>query len=197
MLVKEELTTYYPIPTMTTCYIHLNCTRDTFIWCLDWREVCDGKVDCWPKPVDEENCEQLEENECVSNEYRCFNGQCIPDIFLNDDALNPDCLDRTDEDLFHSLRYPSYCQNILYNQGYLSAGDPALRCADIACAHWSGEAMFTGGSICGGSVWRSHPIETFDRHLFSITSNAHISQECWATMVCHVQATSRVFLVSI
>jgi hypothetical protein len=36
-------------------------------------------------------------NECQENEYRCRNGQCIPDDFVQDDYYTPDCLDTTDE----------------------------------------------------------------------------------------------------
>lgn len=50
-----------------SCYIHLPCDRagdrsqlpDA---CLDWREICDGKVDCLDGGCDEEQCWQLETN---------------------------------------------------------------------------------------------------------------------------------------
>lgn len=81
-----------------TCYIHLKCIRGSSLVCLDWREVCDGKVDCLNGGPDEENCFPLEINECNKNEYRCHNGmQCIPLKFLHDFQNNPDCIDRTDE----------------------------------------------------------------------------------------------------
>lgn len=32
--------------------------------CLDWREICDGKVDCPDGGKDKEQCWQLEINEC-------------------------------------------------------------------------------------------------------------------------------------
>ncbi|CAF4785517.1 unnamed protein product, partial [Rotaria socialis] len=65
--------------------------------CLDWSEICDGKIDCIDGGRDEENCWQLEINECGNDEYRCVNGQCIPKRFFHDDPSIPDCLDRTDE----------------------------------------------------------------------------------------------------
>jgi hypothetical protein len=67
-------------PTMT-CYMHLRC--QSFLLCLDWREICDGKRDC-VDGSDESSCYQLEINECNHNEYRCYNGQCIPKEFLSD-----------------------------------------------------------------------------------------------------------------
>ncbi|CAF1642342.1 unnamed protein product, partial [Didymodactylos carnosus] len=32
--------------TNLTCYIHLQCDRGPPPMCLDWREVCDGRIDC-------------------------------------------------------------------------------------------------------------------------------------------------------
>jgi hypothetical protein len=88
-----------------TCYKHLQCDRvgdrgQTPGACLDWREVCDGKVDCIDDGHDEELCWQLEINNCDDNtEFRCHNGLCIPLAFLHDDEINADCLDRSDEQL--------------------------------------------------------------------------------------------------
>ncbi|CAF3407239.1 unnamed protein product [Rotaria socialis] len=87
---RSELTTL-------TCYIHLQCNRGAIMACLDWSEICDGKIDCIDGGRDEENCWQLEINECGNDEYRCLNGQCIPKRFFHDDPSTPDCLDRTDE----------------------------------------------------------------------------------------------------
>ncbi|CAF4624874.1 unnamed protein product, partial [Rotaria sp. Silwood2] len=167
---------------MTTCYEHLNCTRDELPWCLDWREICDGKIDCWPIPVDEHNCEMLEENECGPDEYRCFNGQCIPGIFLSDDIFSPDCIDRSDEDLHPSVGYLNHC----------NMGDPGMRCTDITYPHWS----YNGGPCCNPSCGigscRAHLVTTFERSLLSYDANTHITEKCWATMICLVQATERV-----
>jgi hypothetical protein len=80
-----------------TCYHHLQCDRGLFPTCLDWSEICDGKIDCHDGGLDEEQCWQLEMNECQDNEYRCTNGQCIPQSFYLDDYLTPDCLDESDE----------------------------------------------------------------------------------------------------
>jgi hypothetical protein len=104
--------------TQITCYIHLNCT--TNFRCLDWREICDGKIDCIDES-DEWNCWQLEMNECVKNEYRCRNGQCIPDKFYHDVPLNPDCLDGTDE-RHKDSHYPYFC-----------SWDPTFRCEERTC----------------------------------------------------------------
>jgi hypothetical protein len=93
-----------------SCYMHLQCDRagdhgQRSGACLDWREVCDGKVDCLDGGHDEEQCWQLEINECDNEtEFRCHIGLCIPLDFLNDDLGNADCLDQSDEG-FAGIKY--------------------------------------------------------------------------------------------
>ena len=84
--------------TSGTCYRFLTgCNRGLWPLCIDWREICDGKIDCINEK-DEEFCDQLEMNQCNDNEYRChYGGQCIPKSFLRDDRLSIDCLDGSDE----------------------------------------------------------------------------------------------------
>lgn len=77
-----------------TCYEHLHC--ETFSFCLDWREICDRKLDCLDGS-DERNCWKLEINQCSDDEFRCSNGLCIPMMFFRDNIRQPDCLDRSDE----------------------------------------------------------------------------------------------------
>jgi hypothetical protein len=111
----------------------MNCNRvsdhgKTEGACLDWREICDGKVDCINGGHDEEQCWQLEINECDSQtEFRCHNGLCIQLNFLNDDEKNADCLDRTDE----HVPYDSF--NFMLGFAYRDISchmDPASRCED-------------------------------------------------------------------
>jgi hypothetical protein len=69
--------------------------------CLDWSEICDGKVDCIDG-VDEKDCWSLITNECK-------NGQCIPKIFLVDDLHSFECLDRSSKHLMPpTLLYYTY-----------------------------------------------------------------------------------------
>ncbi|CAF4602833.1 unnamed protein product [Rotaria sp. Silwood1] len=184
-LVKEVLTKTHPVSSSTTCYLHLNCTRDQMSWCLDWREICDGKVDCWPIPVDEQNCEKLKENEYGPNEYRCFNGQCIPDTFLSDNVFTPDCLDRTDEDSLEGTLYPKNCDK----------GDPAFRCTDITYPYWTHSSLSCCNPSCGRDSCRAHLFETFEHNLLSYNANTHITEECWVVMICLAQATRRISFV--
>jgi hypothetical protein len=45
---------YHPIN--LTCYIDLECNRGPDPSCLDWSEICDGKIDCLDGGFDEEHC---------------------------------------------------------------------------------------------------------------------------------------------
>ncbi|CAF5026605.1 unnamed protein product, partial [Rotaria sp. Silwood1] len=104
------------IYTNLSCDTYMQCDG-AFSACLDWREICDGKVDCTDGDIDEQHCDRLEVNECKENEYRCHNGQCIPEEFWRDGTANPECLDGTDEIM--GYLYPLLCY-----------GDPAFRCED-------------------------------------------------------------------
>ncbi|CAF3602955.1 unnamed protein product, partial [Rotaria socialis] len=181
-IVKEVLIKAHSVSSSTTCFLHLNCTHDELSWCLDWREICDGKFDCWPIPVDEQNCEQLEENECGPNEYRCFNGQCIPEIFLADNVFTPDCIDRTDKDFFQATQYSQNCKK----------GDPAFRCTEITHSHWVTSGQYCCEFSCGFDSCRAYVLEAFERGLLSYSANTHLTQKCWATMICLVQVTQRI-----
>ena len=107
----EMKTSFFLEAQKISCYIHLQCDRagdrgQTPGACLDWREVCDGKVDCLDGGHDEEQCWQLEINECDNQtEFRCHIGLCIPLDFLNDDPHNADCLDQSDEGFTGVLDY--------------------------------------------------------------------------------------------
>ncbi|CAF4306657.1 unnamed protein product, partial [Adineta steineri] len=76
-----------------TCYILLECDRGGPSICLDWREICDGRMDCLNDGIDETGCFNLEINECNDNEYRCHNGLCIPKIFLEMEFADAQCFD--------------------------------------------------------------------------------------------------------
>ncbi|CAF1524972.1 unnamed protein product, partial [Adineta steineri] len=46
--------------------------------------------------VDESQCFELEINECNGNECRCYNGNCIPKMLLDESFQVAACLDRSD-----------------------------------------------------------------------------------------------------
>ncbi|CAF5019283.1 unnamed protein product, partial [Rotaria sp. Silwood1] len=106
-----------------TCYNHIKCDRGGGMnFCLDWREICDGSIDCL-NGLDEANCSQLEENQCDENQFRCQNGfQCIPKMFVADDVFDADCLDRSDEK-HKTYKFPTErCPT-----------NPAFRCEESLC----------------------------------------------------------------
>ncbi|CAF1140302.1 unnamed protein product [Adineta ricciae] len=79
------------LPCTGVCYGFIeSCNNESWPSCLDWREICDEKVDCL-------DGEELEWNECNENEYRCHNGQCIPMEFAWESLSSVDCLDGSDE----------------------------------------------------------------------------------------------------
>ncbi|CAF1486415.1 unnamed protein product [Adineta ricciae] len=88
-----------------TCYTHLTCEYRIKSSCLDWTEVCDGKIDCLNNGIDEKHCRQLEINQCQDDEYQCNNGQCIPLEFYKELTFRRHCLDNSDGTYDIALHY--------------------------------------------------------------------------------------------
>ncbi|CAF1623962.1 unnamed protein product [Adineta ricciae] len=152
-----------------TCYILLECDRGGAFLCLDWREICDGRIDCLNGGVDEADCFELETNECKSDEYRCHNGQCIPEYYWKDAQFSPTCLDYSD--FSNKISCPN--QNLtvyLFNceENICPAGQNKFSCGDGEC------------------------VDDFDecingKHLMlykSLTIQGNLSYPCWLAMVC-------------
>jgi hypothetical protein len=53
-ITRDFYRTYEYYPTNFTCYTHLQCNRGPSPACLDWREICDGQIDCLNGGIDEE-----------------------------------------------------------------------------------------------------------------------------------------------
>jgi hypothetical protein len=122
--------------TQLPCYTHLRCDLGGSLLCLDWREVCDGLVDCLDGGLDEAFCFEMEINECEEHEYRCHNGLCIAGEFWEDGLGSADCLDRSDES--DDVEYPKFCFR-----------DPTFRCEEHLCRiNWYGFAC-GDGQTCG------------------------------------------------
>jgi hypothetical protein len=105
-----------------SCYVHLECNRGPSPLCLDWREICDGKVDCLDGGEDEKHCYELETSQCAENEYQCRNGMCVDEAFLLDDHapyVSPECLDWTDE--------------VLYERNEICRKNATFACEDTIC----------------------------------------------------------------
>ncbi|UJR19804.1 hypothetical protein I4U23_022937 [Adineta vaga] len=156
---------YYQIYTYRsmnfTCYTHLKCYRGYSPACLDWSEICDGKVDCLDGPFDEEYCWQLEINQCQTDEYQCANGQCIPQLFFRDNSNNPDCLDKSDE-IYKPHHQFEEC----------STSEPTFGCEDITCKH----TPLT--SSCDARR------NDFLRDSMYSTKDNTIDDQCWIAMKC-------------
>ncbi|CAF1199732.1 unnamed protein product [Adineta ricciae] len=103
----------------------MDCEECNSVICLDWREICDGKIDC-SNGLDEYHCYNLEKNECnPDSEYRYSNGQCIDKILYRNHYY--DCMDDSDETVFlskscnffdplmHCENYP--CHSLLFSCG--------------------------------------------------------------------------------
>jgi hypothetical protein len=149
-------------------YTLLKCDRGPYPACLDWSEICDGKVDCLDGAYDEEHCWELEINECKDNEYRCLNGQCIPQSFYRDRSSGSECIDRSDEVAFMS-ESPSICS---------VATLPAFFCEDTTCEY----------SPSTSSCMRARD----DLLIEAMYSNkdSSVSQDCWEALKCTVKAPS-------
>jgi len=165
-----DLSSFRSIP--MPCYILVECHRYGQLWCLDWREICDGNIDCFDEQTDEEFCFEMEMNECTDDEYRCHNGLCISEDLWEDGFGDTDCLDRSD-----LVTKPSYI--------FSCYQDPTFRCEEHACKR------NTFSFPCGDGQC----VSKFDRcangrHLVLIDSmsiQSNLTDECWLAMICHTK----------
>ena len=154
-------------PKNLTCYTHLKCNRGSTLACLDWTEICDGEIDCLNDGIDEENCWQLEINECGENEYRCDSGQCIHEKFLDDDNVNSyECLDRSDEqyDIDNPIEF-NRGESIFFNE-------------DITCSLRNLVSYMKLTSSCISARRR-----LLNEIMFLDTPDS-LSEECWFAFKC-------------
>ncbi|CAF0858500.1 unnamed protein product [Rotaria sordida] len=151
------------------CYIHIKCDRGGTYLCLDWREICNGRIDCMDEGLDEAFCFDMELNECKENEYRCQNGLCIPEEFWENGFGDADCLDRSDE--FADVSYPYNCFR-----------DPTFRCEEHTCrTNW--HHFPCGDGQCVQTFNKCHS----GRHLLLIQSiliQGNLSDNCSIAMMC-------------
>ncbi|CAF1198896.1 unnamed protein product [Adineta steineri] len=167
-MIHEYYQLYYSFnPTNLTCYTHVKCNRGYSPACLDWTEICDGKVDCLDGEYDEEHCWELEFNECKSNEYQCNIGLCIPNEFIEDDKTNFDCIDGSDEPVKE-----------IASSGEYFPDEPAFGRDDMICG-----ATF----VTSPCLFRREVI--LMESMFSIKDN-NVTDECWSAYKCYFAITT-------
>ncbi|CAF5208311.1 unnamed protein product, partial [Rotaria magnacalcarata] len=152
----------------TSCYVLLKCYRNGEPWCLDWREVCNGVVDCFDDGLDEESCFELEMNECSENEFRCRNGLCIDASLWEQGEGDADCLDQSDQH-FEGFDSKNCFQDVTF------------RCEEHTCT--SATMLPCGDGQCYGTL----QVCNNGRHkLFTnvITAQGNLTERCWIAMVC-------------
>ena len=157
-------------PTTFTCYEHLTCHRGPAPTCLDWSEICDGKVDCADGDRDEAECWRLEVNECEEDEYRCLNGQCIHRRFHFDETKLIECVDSSDEG--YGSHHGTNCDS----------NEPIMDCEDTVCLHYQSLSELPVANTCGHNRRR-----LFAETLFSVQP-AHLSDACWLALICRASS---------
>ncbi|CAF1447441.1 unnamed protein product, partial [Didymodactylos carnosus] len=88
-----------------------------------WRQICNGIIDCFNNSLDEENCLELELNECDNQtEYRCQNGMYIPKSFSFDTRIS-DCMYGSDEQFMDGLNDNYYKKISVDSEEYTDLTD--------------------------------------------------------------------------
>ncbi|CAF4405271.1 unnamed protein product, partial [Adineta steineri] len=107
----------------------------------------------------------LQINQCEENEYRCGNGQCIPDIFYHDSQDSFDCVDRTDE--YTNWILPFY--NLI--------NEPTFTTEDIICKKdIERRASFTSSCV-------NNRNDLILKNMFLSKPN-FVSDDCWFAFRC-------------
>ncbi|CAF3050057.1 unnamed protein product [Rotaria socialis] len=152
------------------CYEGIKCNSTI---CLDWRQICDGFMDCENGEDEFEDCFSIEINKCKENEYRCFNGMCIPQSFFID--FSYDCGDMADEefDIDEIIIKTSECYQSL------------MTFCDFSQSRWN---LFSCGDgeyapIEGYDLLCVNERDSFYRRNLSLSS-LYDNNQCWFLMLC-------------
>ena len=131
-----------------TCYIHMKCNRGSSLICLDWREICDGKIDCLDEGEDEKHCLELSMNKCDSDEYQCRNGMCINEDFLLDSftssGLDTECLDGSDEPVIRFGNHRCHKPSRFECEDTMCQISDHFTCGNGECRSWPIPSMASG-----------------------------------------------------
>ena len=171
-MIHISYNTLSPLPKSLTCYTHLQCDLGLTSRCLDWSEICDGKIDCLDG-IDEKNCEVLLTNQCKDDEYRCDNGQCISSTFVKDSIESYECLDRSDE------------PNSLLLLNPFGNNEPRFVNEDIVCS-WRKNHTEDGSKISPLSSSCNHQRhKTIKQAILSTELDSTITNDCFVAIKCH------------
>ena len=173
---------------LLTCYEGLRCHS---MICLDWRQICDGSINCNGGEDEPEECRLLETNECMHDEHRCRSGMCIPRTFLIDFSF--DCMDLSDEtETYKNWPTDTSCYSTptltcdfrLCSVGYFS-------CGDGQCVHLP-SASYTPSCQNFRDVFLRQSLIMSTTQNVSNTLN-NISSECRHLMMC-LSTTNQLYI---
>ena len=136
-------------------------------------------------------------NDCDDKtEYRCQNGLCIPLAFLQDDEMNPDCLDRSDESRIIKVTIASDSEYKDYFS-YVCYKDPTFRCEESMC-HPSKDKTLQ--IACGDGSCTDIINECSNKRnsklLDALWFGVNISDECRQSMGCFTELRMVDFLMN-
>ena len=163
-----------------TCYIGIHCQTNLF--CLDWRQICNGIVDC-DDGEDEPSdlCSQMESNECdPKTEFRCQNGMCIPTSMSSN--VEVICFDRSDEvKLYRDTSLSDYAKTCAISPSFNCDGSN-LGWKKFSCnngQYISYEDLTSRTGKQDQTCTNNHHIKYLKR-LFSVNDE----NRCWKAMIC-------------
>ncbi|CAF1220896.1 unnamed protein product [Rotaria magnacalcarata] len=173
LLSRPRMTYSQVNSTNVTCYQGLIAQEcDKTIICLDWRQICDGVLDC-ANGADERECLSLESNECIdsANDYRCMDGRCIPRNFLFDKQF--DCMDKSDEG------------EDVYIFDAICAWEPSIVCEETWLPQ-RGEFQCGDGEIAQTSFCVNNRDAVYYRNMFQydVNDNNELTPTCWIYLIC-------------
>ncbi|CAF1047692.1 unnamed protein product [Didymodactylos carnosus] len=160
---------------LLTCYQGLQCHSAI---CLDWRQICDGNLNCENGEDEPNECLLLEINECQGDEYRCRTGLCIPQAFLID--FSYDCTDFSDE----SKTYREWTDQLsCYSKPDLACDSYLCSSCELPC----GDEQYTSGELkisCNNGRDLYFRQALLSRFSADKNNSNDIGFECWFLMLC-------------
>ena len=162
-----------------TCFIGLQC--QTNLVCLDWRQICNGIVDCdHGEDEPEELCLQMESNQChPEKEFRCQNGHCIPISIGFSTTTTGFCLDRSDayNDIYQSSE--EYLAEICLHEEPLTCDETNHGWKKFSCNN----GQYISFSDLTAKIGQTCSNDCHLVYLRKIFSTDH-PDECWETLIC-------------